>query len=266
MDHRGRGGQSQGTSTARRSGGRGPVPAGRADHGLPVLVLRTSRFFPEGDDAEAVRTAYPNLNVKVNDCSTGGSTSPTSSTRSSSRSAAAPSIGFGRYIITATTPFGLDDRAACDDLPGWCAAWILIRRDLCAAWLEDVPVDRPDLRERAGAARARLDASVTTSAPRSSGSRPGRTRAARWRSRSARRATTPSRRASTPPAESQLIGVMPHSGWGCPARHRRYVGRSERVRGACCAVGVLVRGRSRAVARPARRPRRSRRTSVRPTR
>ncbi|HEV8220725.1 MAG TPA: NAD(P)-dependent oxidoreductase, partial [Streptosporangiaceae bacterium] len=29
------------------------------DHGLPVLVLRVSRFFPEADDRDKIRTAYP---------------------------------------------------------------------------------------------------------------------------------------------------------------------------------------------------------------
>ena len=37
------------------------------DHGLPVLILRTSRFFPEGDDRDDVRSAYDDLNLKVNE-------------------------------------------------------------------------------------------------------------------------------------------------------------------------------------------------------
>src|SRR5947208_4019915 len=37
------------------------------DHGLPVLILRTSRFFPEGDDRDDVRSGYEDLNVKVNE-------------------------------------------------------------------------------------------------------------------------------------------------------------------------------------------------------
>src|ERR687894_582472 len=37
------------------------------DHGLPCLVLRTSRFFPEADDRDEVRTAYDDANVKVNE-------------------------------------------------------------------------------------------------------------------------------------------------------------------------------------------------------
>src|SRR3954454_18897863 len=36
------------------------------DHGLPVLILRTSRFFPEPDDRDEVRAAFADLNLKVN--------------------------------------------------------------------------------------------------------------------------------------------------------------------------------------------------------
>ena len=38
-----------------------------AEHGLPVVVLRTARFFPEGDDREEVRAAYPDGCVKANE-------------------------------------------------------------------------------------------------------------------------------------------------------------------------------------------------------
>jgi len=38
-----------------------------AEHGLPVIVLRTSRFFPEGDDDEAVRGAFGDANAKANE-------------------------------------------------------------------------------------------------------------------------------------------------------------------------------------------------------
>ncbi len=35
------------------------------DHGLPCLVLRTSRFFPEEDDRRAVREAYADENGRM---------------------------------------------------------------------------------------------------------------------------------------------------------------------------------------------------------
>lgn len=37
------------------------------DHGLPVVVLRTSRFFPEPDDRAEIRDRYPDANVKANE-------------------------------------------------------------------------------------------------------------------------------------------------------------------------------------------------------
>ncbi len=37
------------------------------DHGLPCLILRTSRFFPESDDRDDVRSAYEDANLKVNE-------------------------------------------------------------------------------------------------------------------------------------------------------------------------------------------------------
>lgn len=37
------------------------------DHGLPVVVLRTARFFPEGDDSAAVTSTYVDGNIKANE-------------------------------------------------------------------------------------------------------------------------------------------------------------------------------------------------------
>src|SRR6202035_2105659 len=37
------------------------------DHGLPVIILRTARFFPEPDDRDEIRTAYSNANVKASE-------------------------------------------------------------------------------------------------------------------------------------------------------------------------------------------------------
>jgi len=89
------------------------------DDGLPCLILRTSRFFPEGDDVEGHRAAYDDLNLKVNellyrrvDLSDVVSAHLLALER-------APAIGFGRYIISATTPFTRDDLPALRaDLPG----------------------------------------------------------------------------------------------------------------------------------------------------
>jgi nucleoside-diphosphate-sugar epimerase len=39
----------------------------RRNHGLPCLILKTSRFFPEEDDDEQTRRSYEDANVKANE-------------------------------------------------------------------------------------------------------------------------------------------------------------------------------------------------------
>jgi len=75
------------------------------DHGLPVVVLRTSRFFPEEDDRDEVRAAYPDLNLKVNELLY--RRVDVEDVVSAHRLALerAPELGFARLIVTATTPF-----------------------------------------------------------------------------------------------------------------------------------------------------------------
>ena len=78
-------------------------------HGLPCLVLRTSRFFPEEDDSAAVRDAYADENVKANEYlfrRVDIQDVVDAHLRALER---ASSIGFGRYIISATTPFLPED-------------------------------------------------------------------------------------------------------------------------------------------------------------
>src|SRR5688572_7087821 len=76
---------------------------------LPCLVLRTSRFFPEEDDRKETREAYADLNAKANeflyrrvDVEDVVSAHLLALDR-------APALGFGRYIVSATTPFTRDD-------------------------------------------------------------------------------------------------------------------------------------------------------------
>jgi UDP-glucose 4-epimerase len=75
------------------------------NHRLPCIVLRTSRFFPEPDFDAAVRKSYADDNMKVTeylyrrvDLADAVSAHLLAAER-------APAIGFGRYIISATTPF-----------------------------------------------------------------------------------------------------------------------------------------------------------------
>jgi nucleoside-diphosphate-sugar epimerase len=82
------------------------------DRGLPVVVLRTARFFPEPDDADEVRTAYDDANVKANEYLYRRADLADVADAHLRAMERAPQIGFGRYIVSATTPF---TRA---DLPG----------------------------------------------------------------------------------------------------------------------------------------------------
>ena len=81
------------------------------DHGLPCLILRTSRFFPEPDDRAEVRTTYDDTNIKVNELLYRRVDLEDVVDAHRLALQRAQEIGFGRYIVSATTPFGHDDLA-----------------------------------------------------------------------------------------------------------------------------------------------------------
>ena len=93
------------------------------DRGLPVVVLRTARFFPEPDDAGDVRAAYQDANVKANEYLYRRVDLQDVADAHLLAMERAPRIGFGRYIISATTPFSRDDlaglRTAAPDVVRW---------------------------------------------------------------------------------------------------------------------------------------------------
>lgn len=76
--------------------------------GLPVLVLRTSRFFPEEDDDEDRRNALSDANLKVLELSYRRVDIEDIVTACVCGLAKAKSIGWGRYIISAPPPFARD--------------------------------------------------------------------------------------------------------------------------------------------------------------
>jgi UDP-glucose 4-epimerase len=82
------------------------------DHGLPCLILRTSRFFPEADDRDDVRAAYADENLKVNELLYRRVDLEGAVGAHRLALERAPEIGFGRYIISATTPFTPEDLTA----------------------------------------------------------------------------------------------------------------------------------------------------------
>jgi UDP-glucose 4-epimerase len=81
------------------------------DHGLPCLILRTSRFFPEGDDRDDVRNAYADANVKVNELLYRRVDLEDVVSAHLLALERAAAIGFGRYIVSATTPFTREELA-----------------------------------------------------------------------------------------------------------------------------------------------------------
>jgi nucleoside-diphosphate-sugar epimerase len=78
---------------------------------LPCLVLRTSRFFPEADDDPQARAAFADDNLKANEFlhrRVAIEDVVDAHVRAAGR---APSLGFGLYVISATTPFRREDAA-----------------------------------------------------------------------------------------------------------------------------------------------------------
>ena len=82
------------------------------EHGMPVVVLRTSRFFPEDDDDAERRGSFDALNLKVNELLYRRVDLADLVDACSMALERAPEIGFGRYIISATTPFAEADMPA----------------------------------------------------------------------------------------------------------------------------------------------------------
>ena len=89
-----------------------------AEHALPVVVLRTARFFPEGDDSDEVRAAYPDGCVKANEYLYRRVDVADVADAHLRAMDQAARIGFARYVISATTPFTQADLARLrDDAP-----------------------------------------------------------------------------------------------------------------------------------------------------
>jgi UDP-glucose 4-epimerase len=78
---------------------------------LPCLVLRTSRFFPEEDDVAERASAYEEANLKVNELLYRRVDVEDVVSSLLLAMEKAPALGFGKFIITATTPFQREDLA-----------------------------------------------------------------------------------------------------------------------------------------------------------
>jgi UDP-glucose 4-epimerase len=80
--------------------------------GLPCLILRTSRFFPEDDDDRMARQRFDSDNLKVNELLYRRADLEDIVSAHLLAIAKAPDFGFERCIISATTPFSRDDLPA----------------------------------------------------------------------------------------------------------------------------------------------------------
>ena len=122
------------------------------DHGLPCLILRTSRFFPEGDDRDDVRAAYSDLNLKVNELLYRRVDIEDVVDAHLLALRHAAQIGFGRYVISATTPFRPADLAGVRaDLPAVLRRLVPEYEDVYAqlGWSMLGSIDRVYVNERA---------------------------------------------------------------------------------------------------------------------
>jgi UDP-glucose 4-epimerase len=81
------------------------------NEGLPSIVLRTSRFFPEADDDPESRAAYADDNSKANEYLFRRVAIEDVVDAHLLAEKRAPELGFGRYIVSATTPFLPEDCA-----------------------------------------------------------------------------------------------------------------------------------------------------------
>jgi UDP-glucose 4-epimerase len=122
------------------------------NQGLPCVVLRTSRFFPEVDDDRSVRDAFADDNAKANEYLHRRVDVEDVVSAHLLAARQAPALGFRRYIISATTPFQADDLAALRQdapsavrrcVPGYEAAYV--RR----GWTMAPSIDRVYVNARA---------------------------------------------------------------------------------------------------------------------
>jgi nucleoside-diphosphate-sugar epimerase len=81
------------------------------NQGLACIVLRTSRFFPEEDDHKDARETYADDNLKANEYLSRRVEIHDVVNAHILAAERAATIGFGKYIISATTPFVIGDMA-----------------------------------------------------------------------------------------------------------------------------------------------------------
>ncbi len=93
-------------------------------HGLNCIILRTSRFFPEEDDDKLKRDQFNEENAKANEFLFRRVELEDVVAAHLAAAGRAPELGFGRYVISATTPFPPEDLAGLNT----CAPSVVLKR------------------------------------------------------------------------------------------------------------------------------------------
>ena len=93
-------------------------------HAMNCIILRTSRFFPEEDDDRNKRNNFTDANIKANEFLYRRAEIEDVVSAHLKAAERAPDLGFGRYIVSATTPFLAEDMAELNS----CAAEVVRRR------------------------------------------------------------------------------------------------------------------------------------------
>lgn len=122
------------------------------ERALPVVILRTSRFFPEADDDPALRSAYTTENAQANELLYRRLDIADAVSAHLLAAERAPKIGFARYIVSATSPFEQRDlQALASDAAGVVRALYPDCVQLYAArgWRLFPAIDRVYVNERA---------------------------------------------------------------------------------------------------------------------
>ncbi len=125
------------------------------DHGLPIVVLRTSRFFPEGDDRDDVRGGYEDLNAKVNELLYRRIDLADVVDAHLLAVQHGPRLGFAKLVVSATTPFLREDLVELGrDAPAVLARRVPEYASVYAArgWRMFPTLDRVYVNDRARAA------------------------------------------------------------------------------------------------------------------
>jgi nucleoside-diphosphate-sugar epimerase len=147
------------------------------EHGLPVVVLRTGRFFPEEDD-RAHRIATSGPNTKANELLHRRLTVEDAAEAHCVALARAPEVGFGTFIVSAPTPFAPEDAAELKhDAAAVVARYFPDAAELYArhGWSLPASIDRiydARLAERVLGFRCRADFSGVLDALRTGGELP----------------------------------------------------------------------------------------------